>query len=377
MTDRKTPTEEPGVIEGVAVEKQPAGRKRRASGKQQASSAGGGTAGTGTGNAGAHARDDRPGRPGRAGMSVATLMAMAAILIAGAGLAVQEWRAIARVEALQGEIAALTAQLTTAEEIAGTAQDEAARLSGRMAERLAALEAAIPDDPQTAISDLAGAQDDLAQRLDALESTSASASASATSSAAGDASATEMALAQSALTVASAMLADSLAGGDAGRWLPVLDELEAAGLDLGDLAALRAALSPPPPSTPQLLATAKGMMPSLREAARDTRSGWWSSTADTLAGFVTLRRQDEAGDAVSADSGSPLAGFKDAIAAGHLAAALAASENLAAALPDHAGRINSWRIAATRRLAADDALAGFSAAIAARLARHGAGGKGE
>ena len=373
MTDRKTPTEEPGVIEGVAVEKQPAGRKRRASGKQQASSAGGGTAGTGTGNADAHARDDRPGRPGPAGMCVATLMAMAAILIAGAGLAVQEWRATARVEALQGEIAALTAQLTTAEEIAGTAQDEAARLSGRMAERLAALEAAIPDDPQTAISDLAGAQDDLAQRLDALES----ASASATSSAAGDASATEMALAQSALTVASAMLADSLAGGDAGRWLPVLDELEAAGLDLGDLAALRAALSPPPPSTPQLLATAKGMMPSLREAARDTRSGWWSSTADTLAGFVTLRRQDGTGDAVSADSGSPLAGFKDAIAAGHLAAALAASENLAAALPDRAGWINSWRIAATRRLAADDALAGFSAAIAARLARHGAGGKGE
>lgn len=373
MTDRKTPAEEPDVIEGVAVEKQPAGRRRGASGKRQAAGAGGGTAGTGTGNADTHAPDDRPGKPGRTGMSMTTLMAMAAILIAGAGLAVQEWRATTRTEALQGEIAALTAQLTTAEEIAGTAQNEAARLSDRMAERLAALEAAIPDDPQTAISTLAGAQDDLARRLEALES----ASASATSSAAGEASATDMALAQSALTVASAMLADSLVGGDAGRWLPVLDELKAAGLDLGDLAALRAALIPPPPSTSQLLATAKGMMPSLREAARDTKSGWWSSAADRLAGFVTLRRQDETGDAVSADSGSPLAGFDDAIAAGHLAAALAASENLAAALPDHAGGINSWRISATRRLAADDALAGVSAAIAARLARPGTGGKGE
>ena len=294
-------------------------------------------------------------------------MAVAAILIAGAGLALQEWRAASSAEVLQAEIAVLTARLEAAERDAGLAQQEAARLSEEMAERLATLESAMPEDPQAALTSLAAAQEALIQRLELLES--------APPPAMGTTGDTEMALAQSALTVASAMLADSLSGGDAARWLPVLTELRAAGLDLQTLPALRDALSPPPPSTSQLLAKAAAMMPQLRDAVRVGTGGWWSSTADRLAGFVTFRRQGETDMPAAADSASPLAGFEVAISGGRLEAALAASEDLAAVLPDQAGAINAWRSAATRRLAADAALAGFSADMAARLARLNAGGK--
>ena len=302
-----------------------------------------------------------------AGLSWSAMMAVAAILIAGAGLALQEWRTATGAEVLQAEIAALTARLEAAERDAGLAQQEAARLSGEMAGRLATLESAMPEDPQAALTSLAAAQEALIQRLELLESAPAPAMGTT-----GD---TEMALAQSALTVASAMLADSLSGGDAARWLPVLTELRAAGLDLQTLPALRDALSPPPPSTSQLLAKAAAMMPQLRDAVRVGTGGWWSSTADRLAGFVTFRRQGETDMPAAADSASPLAGFEVAISGGRLEAALAASEDLAAVLPDQAGAINAWRSAATRRLAADAALAGFSADMAARLARLNAGGK--
>ena len=296
-------------------------------------------------------------------MSMLVLMAVMAILVAGAGLVVQEWRAMARVEPLHAEIAALGARLEVAETAARLAEEEAGRLSGQISGRLAALEAAMPDDPQAAISDLAAMQGEFDRRLERLES--------APRATAGFEAESDMALAHSALTVASAMLADSLSGGDAGRWLPVLADLRAAGLDLEHLEPLRDALSPPPPSTSQLFAAATAMMPVLQEAARDSAGGWWSSTADTLAGFVTLRRQDEADTTGSVDSRSPLAGFADAISGGRLGDALTASAALAAAMPEHAADINGWRAAAKRRLAADEALAQFSASMAARLAELG------
>lgn len=371
MTDSKTPEEDPDIIEGVAVEKQAATRKRPSSAKKGGARTPGGASEkgrSGTGPSGPDQQTDHDqARPARGGLSMPVLMSMAAVLTAGAGLMVQEWRAMSRAEALQTEMAALATRLAVAERSAKAAEDEAARLSGQMADRLAGLEAAIPDDPQTAISDLVAAQGELTRRLEGLESAPASATGVATGS--------EMVLARSALTVASAMLADSLSGGDAGRWLPVLEELQSAGLDLDNLGLLRAALSSPPPSTSQLLAKAAAMMPMLREAGRDTAGGWWSSTADRLAGFVTLRRQDEPDDRMATDGGSPIAGFEAATASGRLQAALEASEALGGALPEHAADINLWRIAAERRLAADAALAGLIADMAARLAQPGSSGK--
>ena len=375
MTDRKTPAEDSDIIEGVAVDKTGAssgtGRKRRSSGKapseKQASRTRGAdkAGGSGGGASEPGQQTDSPAARARGGgRSMAALMAAAAILIAGAGVAIQEWRTMARVQAFHAEIAALEGRLEVAETAARSAEDEAARLSGQISGRLAALEAAMPDDPKVALNDLAAVQDDFGQRLQRLET--------APAPAAGGVDGSQMALAQSALTVASAMLADSLAGGDAGRWLPVLEELNAAGLDLDNLESFQAALSPPPPSTSQLLASATAMMPTLRDSVRDRSGGWWSSTADTLAGFVTLRRQDQSDTPPSADGGTPLASFADAIAGGRLEDALAASAELAAAMPDQAVGLNGWRISAERRLAADAALARFSADMAARLTASGA-----
>lgn len=234
----------------------------------------------------------------------------------------------------------------------------------------------MPDDPQAVIGDLAAAQGNLAaaqgdllRRLEALEV--------APAPLAGMAASSDIMLTHAGLTVASAMLADSLIGADAGRWLPVLDDLRAAGLDPGSLASLRAALSPPPPSTSQLLAEASAMLPALRDAGRDSAADWWSSTTDTLAGFITLRRQDQVDDPAVPDTSSPLAGFESAIARGKLDQALQAVADLAIALPDQSTEITVWRVAAEQRLRADDALAAFSAQMVARLAALGSAGKAE
>jgi len=398
MTDQKTPAEDPEIIEGVAVEKTGAASssaagagKRRASDGTGAARKAAGKKAAGKKVAGAPdpessgPESSEAGSPGPAepadnstaanprrpagGISLPGLIAVAAMLVAGAGLGVQEWRAAARFTAVQADVAALAARLEVAEAGAGAARQEASRLSGQMSDRLAGLEAAMPDDPQAVISELAAVQTDLARRLDALESEPAS-GANVTASSA-------MVLAQSGLTVASAMLADSLAGGDPARWLDVLAELRDAGLPLDGLAALRGALSPPPPSPSQLLAEAEAMLPLFRATARRRAGGWWSSTADRLAGFVTLRRQAEGDEPAEPDSASPLAIFAAAIGRGQLAAALDESARLASTLPDHAAEINAWRIAAGRRLAADEALAAFSAAMAALLAQPGTAGKAE
>lgn len=123
------------------------------------------------------------------------------------------------------------------------------------------------------------------------------------------------------------------------------------------------------------------MLPALRDAGRDSAADWWSSTTDTLAGFITLRRQDQVDDPAVPDTSSPLAGFESAIARGKLDQALQAVADLAIALPDQSTEITVWRVAAEQRLRADDALAAFSAQmvarLAARLAALGSAGKAE
>lgn len=385
MTDRKTPAEEADIIDGVAVERKgastasgAAGRKRRPADNQAADTSG--ARSSGSDGQTDHGAADMPRQAG-GGVSMPVpvlvlVVLVSALLSAGVAIAVQEWRAASRIKALQTEVTTLATQLEETGLVARAAQGEATRLAGQISERLAGLEAAMPDDPQAVIGDLAAAQGNLAaaqgdllRRLEALEV--------APAPLAGMAASSDIMLTHAGLTVASAMLADSLIGADAGRWLPVLDDLRAAGLDPGSLASLRAALSPPPPSTSQLLAEASAMLPALRDAGRDSAADWWSSTTDTLAGFITLRRQDQVADPAVPDTSSPLAGFESAIARGKLDQALQAVADLAIALPDQSTEITVWRVAAEQRLRADDALAAFSAQMVARLAALGSAGKAE
>lgn len=385
MTDRKTPAEEADIIDGVAVERKgastasgAAGRKRRPADNQAADTSG--ARSSGSDGQTDHGAADMPRQAG-GGVSMPVpvlvlVVLVSALLSAGVAIAVQEWRAASRIKALQTEVTTLATQLEETGLVARAAQGEATRLAGQISERLAGLEAAMPDDPQAVIGDLAAAQGNLAaaqgdllRRLEALEV--------APAPLAGMAASSDIMLTHAGLTVASAMLADSLIGADAGRWLPVLDDLRAAGLDPGSLASLRAALSPPPPSTSQLLAEASAMLPALRDAGRDSAADWWSSTTDTLAGFITLRRQDQVDDPAVPDTSSPLAGFESAIARGKLDQALQAVADLAIALPDQSTEITVWRVAAEQRLRADDALAAFSAQMVARLAALGSAGKAE
>ena len=388
MTDRKTPAEDPEIIEGVAVEKQDSAtgsdttgsgaRSRRQSARKK-------TGGTSDRKAGSkdQAQQKTGEDPRRAGggMALFGLLAATAILMAAGGVLFQEWRAAARQDVLATELGQLAARVEMAEAGAGDARDEAARLAGDLAARLTALESALPDNPGAALGgladaqadlaaaqvDLAAAQGDLATRLARLESAPAARRDAAASP--------DLTLALSGLTVASAMLADSLAGADAGRWLPVLDDLGAAGLPLDGLASLRAALSPAPPSASRVLAAASDLVPMLRETARDQAGGWWTSTTDMLAGFVTLRRRDQAGAEPGPDAVSPLASFEDAVARRQIRAAFEASAALADLLPEREADIAAWRAAAERRLAADEALAAFSAEMAAFLAGLGDGGR--
>jgi hypothetical protein len=391
MTDRKTPAEEADIIDGVAVERKgastasgAAGRKRRPADNQAADTSG--ARSSGSDGQTDHGAADMPRQAG-GGVSMPVpvpvlvlVVLVSALLSAGVAIAVQEWRAASRIKALQTEVTTLATQLEETGLVARAAQGETTRLAGQISERLAGLEAAMPDDPQAVIGDLAAAQGNLAaaqgdllRRLEALEV--------APAPLAGMAASSDIMLTHAGLTVASAMLADSLIGADAGRWLPVLDDLRAAGLDPGSLASLRAALSPPPPSTSQLLAEASAMLPALRDAGRDSAADWWSSTTDTLAGFITLRRQDQVDDPAVPDTSSPLAGFESAIARGKLDQALQAAADLAIALPDQSTEITVWRVAAEQRLRADEALAAFSAQmvarLAARLAALGSAGKAE
>jgi len=373
--DSKSPSEEPEVIEGVAIER----------GEAAADASSGGPA-----DRNGDGEQHRPGWLGAGwqgfgrALSWPLAVSIGAVLVALTGVMVQEWRATSRLEVLRAEVALLASRLDAAESAAIAAQEDSARNDAVLSDRLAGLETAMPDDRAGEIGALTASQGALEQRVLALES-----DADAESDAPGGAAMqTGSVLAQSGLTVANAMIADSLAGADAARWLPVLDELRAAGLPLGEIGALRRALSPPPPSTSQLLAEASALVPSLRASMRAGSGDWWSATTDMLAGFVTLRRKDDVQTDPVPGPDAPVEAFESGIQRGQLGAALAASGPLADALADVSGdglaeanpdpvlkELASWRIAAERRLAADEALAGFTAAMAALLARTGTAGK--
>ena len=368
MTAKQTSDTDPEIIEGVAVEKSAASAGRRRSAgrgksrseksapKQRPASAApdDGTpdrsAGDSRAKSSSNAADNAAGAS-PAGVaserrdSMPVILGVAAILLVLAGIAVQQWMVARQESQLHIEIEALTVQLDTVNELLARAQgDIAAMRTGqeKQAARLAGLEAELPRDPAEAL---------------------------AARPVGGGRAQTEFdsgpALAQAAIGAVTAMNAANLDGGDPAQWVPVLQELARAGLDIGDLAGIEALLAPRPPTTTRLLAEAAGLA-NMIGRDQDDAAGWWQNTTGRIAGFIRLRRSD---DMPSTEDGAvaeslPLDRFARAIRSDGLAAALAASRKVA---PPPAG-LAGWQAKAQRRLDLDAALAGLMAEMTARLA---------
>ncbi|MGB1873005.1 MAG: hypothetical protein ACPHQ8_10310 [Candidatus Puniceispirillaceae bacterium] len=382
MTAKQTSDTDPEIIEGVAVEKSAASAGRRRSAgrgksrseksapKQRPASAApdDGTpdrsAGDSRAKSSSNAADNAAGAS-PAGVaserrdSMPVILGVAAILLVLAGIAVQQWMVARQESQLHIEIEALTVQLDTVNELLARAQgDIAAMRTGqeKQAARLAGLEAELPRDPAEALAALS-------TRLDAFAADLAARPVG------GGRAQTEFdsgpALAQAAIGAVTAMNAANLDGGDPAQWVPVLQELARAGLDIGDLAGIEALLAPRPPTTTRLLAEAAGLA-NMIGRDQDDAAGWWQNTTGRIAGFIRLRRSD---DMPSTEDGAvaeslPLDRFARAIRSDGLAAALAASRKVA---PPPAG-LAGWQAKAQRRLDLDAALAGLMVEMTARLA---------
>ena len=277
------------------------------------------------------------------------------MVISLAGVGLQMWRSGTEDSALRGEIDDLVTRLAAAEADVAAARAEAMNVKAVLAE----LADTLPPDLSEELAALVERQDVLESGLAAVE-----AEAPAPLASGGDVA---QALAQSGMGVAAAMINDSLSGGDPSRWLATLSELRAAGLAVGDLDALRAAMIPMPATHGGLLADAQGLIEPLRQnAAKDGHDGWWSAATGRLSDFVSLRRQDDMtgqNDVAAADA--PLRAFERAVQAGRLDEALTVSADLGVEM----AALEDWRMAVERRLFLDDSLAEFSANMAALLAR--------
>ena len=371
MTARKNPAEDSDIIaehsdiiEGVAVEKKDKEKSRgKAAGGGARRRAGRTASAT---ESPASPPDEDTGRgpvPDTAPSArMPLILAALAVILAGAGLGLQFWRAGLEDSALRAEIDGLASRLAAAEADGAAASAEAAALKAE----LSTLSASLPPDLSDEVAGLVARQDAVEAGLAAVES-----AGPAPVESGGDAI---LALAQSGMNVAAAMINDSLSGADPSRWLATLSELHSAGLVVGDLDALRAVMSPLPATHDALVVAAHGLIEPLRgEAVKHGHDGWWSAATGRLSDFVTLRRQ---GDGAASDgagaANTPLLAFERAVAAGRLADALAASATLTTDL----AALADWQAQARRRLALDDALAAFSADMAARLARAHAGKAG-
>ena len=358
MTSRKPPAEDQDIIEGVAVEKQDgakasgrAGPRRRAVRKgapepkpEAAPESGSAEA---TGAAAPRGRNDARAPAATSRMPV--VVAGLALVVAGAAFGLQQWQAGTVESGLRAEIDDLSARLAAAE--------------ASLREEIGGIVSGMPADLKQDLGELAARVTDLESGLSDVETSRAAPAAI------GDPA---LVLAQSGMSVAAAMIADSLAGADPSRWLPVLSELRAAGLAVGDIEALRTAMSPLPPSRERLVGDAISMIKELRGVAGDGEDGgWWSAATGRLSGFVTLRRKEDVSTPQEAtQDNAPLAAFERALAAGRLADAIDAGSQIETDMP----ALAAWIAAAERRAALDDMLARFGAEMAARLARAGKAG---
>ena len=376
MTSRKPPAEDQDIIEGVAVEKQDGakasgrgGPRRRAArkgapeakpeAKPQPKPEYSPESGSAEATGGAAPRGRKDARAPAATSRMPVVFVGLALVVVGAAFGLQQWQADTVESGLRAEIDDLTARLAATEQ----ALTDAAAAKASLREEIGRIVSGMPVDLKQDLGKLAARVTDLESGLSDVETSRAAPAAI------GDPA---LVLAQSWMSVAAAMIADSLAGADPSRWLPVLSELRAAGLAVGDIDALRAAMSPLPPSRDRLVDDAMAMISELRSVAGDGEDGsWWSSATGQLSGFVTLRRKEDAAAVRDpAPDDAPLAAFERALAAGQFAEAVDAGKQIETDMPALAG----WIVAAERRAALDDLLAGFGAEMAARLARAGKAG---
>ena len=372
MTSRKPPAEDQDIIEGVAVEKQDGGKasgrggsRRRAARKgapepkpeSSSESSSESASAEASGTAGTHGRDNA--RAPATTSRMPTVVAGLALVVAGAAFGMQYWQAGTVEAGLRAEIDSLSARLAVAEK----AQSDAAAAEASLREEIGRIVSGMPADLKVELGELVARVTDLESGLSNVETSRAAPAATG---------APALVLAQSGMSVAAAMIADSLAGADPSRWLPVLSELRVVGLAVGDINALRAAMSPLPPSRDRLVDDAMAMISELRSVAGDGEDGsWWSSATGQLSGFVTLRRKEDAAAVRDpAPDGAPLAAFERALAAGRLAEAVDAGKQIKTDMP----ALAAWIAAAERRAVLDDMVAGFGAEMAARLARAGRAG---
>ena len=286
------------------------------------------------------------------------ILGVAALFLALAGIGVQQWMVARQEGHYQAEIEAFAAQIDTTNDTLARAQADILVMKtsqDELASRLAGFEDALPQDPAEALAALSARLDTLAADLVSRPAGAYTVPLQFESG---------LVLAQAGLGAATAMNAANLEGGDPARWMPVLRELALAGLDVGDLSRLEALLTPPPVPTARLLAQGSGLVAGIHRD-RGGVSGWWQDTTGRIAGFIRLRRSD---DAPSADDGiaeaaTPADDFMRALRDGSLAEALAASRRITTG---HEG-LADWQLQTQRRLDLDAALAALMARMTARL----------
>jgi hypothetical protein len=372
MTSRKPPAEDQDIIEGVAVEKQDGakasgrgGPRRRAArkgapeAKPEAKPESSPESGSAEATGGGAPRGWNDARAPAATSRMPVVVAGLALVVAGAAFGLQQWQADTVESGLRAEIDDLTARLAAAEQ----ALTDAAAAEASLREEIGRIVSGMPVDLKQDLGELAARVTDVESGLSDVETSRAAPAAIGNPA---------LVLAQSGMSVAAAMIADSFAGADPSRWLPVLSELRAAGLAVGDIEALRIAMSPLPPSRERLVGEAIAMIAELRGVAGDGEDGgWWSAATGRLSGFVTLRRKEDVSTPQEAtQDNAPLAAFERALAAGRLADAIDAGRQIETDMP----ALAAWIVAAERRAALDDLLARFGAEMAARLARAGKAG---
>jgi hypothetical protein len=394
MTRKKTPDTNPDIIEGVAVEKSDgsAGR-RRSAGHGKARS---GTDGAGQSSANAqqdsaqqksaqwHRKTPDSANPDRSGdgvssgketpqrRSVPIMLGVAAIVLALAGIVLQQWMVARQEVQLRAEIERLAAQVVAANDALVRAQAEMAAIDNGQAEintRLAGIEAELPQDPADALSALSARLDMLAADMAAISAASEAALPPFDTGLANAGLAnTGLALAQAGLGAANAMNAANLAGGDPVQWLLVLEELAQAGLDIEGLSGIQALLAPPPAAPPQLLVRGTDLAIALRRD-QDDSEGWWQNATGRIAGFIRLRRSDEPSSVAPGqrEDPQPVDAFASALRTGNLMSSLATSRKIVPASTPLA----AWQAEAQRRLDLDAALVGLMAEMTARLAAAG------
>ena len=426
MATRKTAADPDDVIEGVAVEKEDqqadkAGKKTRSGGVRGTSKQGAGAQAPGSHSSESNSPENSSSGRKLSGrwFSVTLLVGVLIIGLAGALYMLQSRNS--QQEILRARLADIEAQ------VAAQGMDLSTQLATKMAaarDEDVAARRPLQDSQQTLMAQVAAltgrldqldglVSPDFAMRLDAmvdrlaalennLKTSLETANNTAGNASAGNASASlpdidrvsDLILAQTGLATLAGMLADNSAGGDLQRWLPNLQTLESAGLELGDLDALAAAAAVRPLSTMQLLAVGRDLAVTLtantsppgdagktqdsgaiKDSGTTDETGWWASITSGLSSFVRIRDVDSVSGAASgSESGgdgntepTPLQNFRMAAAAGQLAEAVAVSHSLDASLQT-GPEMDQWRDAAAARLHIDGALANLAVQLTESLA---------